>query len=230
MSDILNQFVNYSGGAYGADTLGDIIGREYGFNNHTHFRPYDNPNVSMSLQKRGVSGFLLTKQQTNDARMAVNVALNKNYKNNVAGNLQGRNYFQVLNADAVYCFSRKIDSNTISGGTNTAFQLAIKTEKLLWLFDIEELVWYKYNTFNECLERCPVPYLQKAYAIVGSRDIENYKVKSNIGWIDRPAYIGDIRSQRVKDAIENLYIETIKHYKANLYGIHENTEITKGFI
>ena len=40
----------HSGGAYGADTSWDLIGRELGFNNHNHYRDSNNPKLSKRLR------------------------------------------------------------------------------------------------------------------------------------------------------------------------------------
>lgn len=211
---ILSDFVNHTGGAYGVDTFGHIIGKAMGFENHRHYRPYDNIKVSKTLQKRLVEGVILTKTETDIARNKVNKYLGKKFKDDISGNLQGRNFLQVNNADSVFCFSRKLSDNSISGGTNTAFQLSIIMNKPVYLFDIIQLQWYHYDTVLKKLVKCEIPILTKQYAIVGTRDIEDYQIfsKDSNKWESRKEYIGDDNSLEVKLAILNLYKNTLHNF------------------
>lgn len=206
-------FTNHSGGAYGADTLGDIVGREFGFNNHFHYRPYDNPNMSASLRKAGVRSHLLTRAETDHGRSSINRLLNKQYKDNISGNLQGRNYFQVTNASSVYCFGKMLTSGSIKGGTNTAFQLAIAQNKPLYLYDVEVHEWYQYNYITRQLESIgdTTPILTKDYSIVGTRDIEDYHVKDRLTgqWGSRPQFLGAQTARIVREAMRDLYQSTL---------------------
>ena len=208
-----SDFTNHSGGAYGADTLGDLVGREFGFNNHKHYRPYDNTRMSASLRKNNIPPVQLTRAETDYGRDMVNRLLNKNYSDNITGNLQGRNYYQVANSTSVYCISKRLNSNTISGGTNTAFQLAIVQNKPLYLYDVEVHKWYQYNYVTCQLESMGdnTPILTKDYSIVGTRDIEDYHVKDKLTgqWGSRPQFLGTICSRTTKEAVRQLFKNTI---------------------
>ena len=70
-------FTNHTGGAYGADTFGDTIGREFGFTKHMHYRPYDNANLSATLRKKGIKGQHLTRAETDHGRNEINKLLNE---------------------------------------------------------------------------------------------------------------------------------------------------------
>lgn len=214
IANIPSSYTNHTGGAYGGDTFGDIIGREFGFNNHKHYRPYDSSKVSVTLRNRGVKGIHLTHAETDYGRGEVNKLLNKQYKDNITGNLQGRNYFQVIYADAVYCIAKIINMNTISGGTNTAFQLAITLNKPVYVYDVEIFGWYRYNPETKQLESMAgeTPKLSYQYALVGTRDIEDYKVKSKTNgmWVSREQYLGDGAANLVKEALRVLYKNAIE--------------------
>ena len=206
-------FTNHTGGAYGADTFGDTIGREFGFTKHMHYRPYDNANLSATLRKKGIKGQHLTRAETDHGRNEINKLLNGRYQDNIVGNLQGRNYYQVANSRAVFCISKIVGMASISGGTNTAFQLAIRMNKPVYVYDVEVFEWYQYNYLTHQLESMggETPILTKEYAIVGTRDIEDYHIKNKATgqWGSRPNYLGDKTSRIVQEAIRDLYRVTL---------------------
>lgn len=207
-----NDFVNFTGGAYGGDTIGDKIGRKHGFMNHMHYRPYDNTNVSASLRRAGVKGVILSREDTDYGRDYVNSALGKNFRDNIAGNLQGRNFYQVDNSDTIICIGFMTSPSSISGGTNTAFQLAIVQNKNLFLWDLNTQRWYGYSFEESKLLPCSTPVLTPHYSIVGTRDIEDYNVKdkSTGQWVSRPQYVGKEKADKAYKAINNVYRKTSK--------------------
>lgn len=209
----LDNFVNTTGGAYGADTLGCIVGLSYGFKKHIHLRPEGNPNLSKKLRLLMFKPTLVKSAELDFARKQINSSLNKNYKGGIACDLQSRNYWQVTNSDAVYCFATKNSDNSVSGGTNTALQLAIFQGKPAYVFDVDSLKWFMYN--NEVGSLCEIdfiPELLYRYAIVGTRDIEDYQIKcGKTGmWISRPNYLGVEKEIAVTAAMSNLYLEALK--------------------
>lgn len=207
----LSCFTNHSGGAYGVDTFGHITGYWHGFYNHNHYRPAGNEKLSQKLRILMASAVII---DLDEARTEVNKILNTNYKNNLFDNLKVRNYFQVKFSDAVYCFSRKISDNEISGGTNTAFQLAIKMGKTAYVFDIDSMQWFIYNEEVKSLcELSETPVLTFDYAIIGTRDIENYNTRnrSTGEWESRKEYLGDEKSSKIISEIENLYKVTLDY-------------------
>lgn len=213
MSKNSGKYINHTGGAYGIDTYGCIIGYCHGFKNHVHFRPSDNMRLSAKLRSMMLTATPISDEDLEEARKIVNETLGTNYRNGIKGKLQSRNYFQVHHSDAVYCFSRKTGDSTISGGTNTALQLAIKFGKEAYVYDTEGFQWYVYNDEVKSLcELSEPPTLAYNYAIVGTRDVEDYKVKCNRtgSWISRKQYIGDEASSRVILAIEELYLKTLE--------------------
>ena len=167
--------------------------------------------MSATLARTVAQPTILSEEETEYGRDQVNHLLDKNFKDNIAGNLQGRNYYQVSNSDSVFCFSKRITRSSISGGTNTAFQLAIKLNKPVYLFDVLELKWFMYNTTTESLEECPTPTLTQNYSIVGTRDVENYSImdRQTKQWIPRKEYLGIDTENAVKNALRDLYRKTL---------------------
>lgn len=219
---VLEKYTNHTGGAYGVDTFGCLAGIFYGFNNHNHYRDSNNTKLSASLKQRGIEATVLSKEQMDFARSEIKTLLNKTYPNNVMGNLQVRNYYQVKNADRIFCFSRKISDTEISGGTNTAFQLSIKLKKELFFYDVLEHQWYEYERSINKLVKCQdLLRLTENYAIVGTRNVQSYNIKSKTTgeWIETPDYLGDCVSEQTYDTIKELFKNTIRY---------EIIQITKG--
>jgi len=205
----LSEFVNHSGGAYGGDTFWDMIGREYGVTNHKHYREASNTGLSQKLKNAKVTATILTKAQMDTARAEVQRLLGKTYPDNLQGNLQVRNYFQVANADSVLAVA-PITANMlgVTGGTNTAVQLGISLNKPTYVWDTTTEKWYKYNgtTFVETA----TPVLTKNFAGVGTRNIENYNVlsKTTNKWEPRKEYLGARKEAAAKAAIRQVYERT----------------------
>ena len=119
----------------------------------------------------------------NFARQKVKELLGIKYKNDLRGNLQVRNFYQVYNADAFYAIAKlNADNNGVQGGTNTAVQLGVKMNKPVYIWDINTEQWYefaeKYGDDGSIIYsqffKTETPTLTKNFAGVGTRDIENY--------------------------------------------------------
>ena len=218
MSTMLDRYTNHSGGAYGVDTMGCIVGLSLGFKNHNHYRPANNTRLSRRLRQLMLAPKILTEEQLEFARKEVNRILSKNYKSGIAADLQSRNYFQVANSTAVYCFSKKTGDSSISGGTNTALQLAIKMGRDAYVFDLNSLRWFVYNPeVGSLCEMSETPELTFDYAIVGTRDVEDYETrdpKSGI-WSPRLQYLGKDVESEVGKALEKLFLKTRESYREN---------------
>lgn len=208
----LKEYTNHTGGAYGADTYGCLAGMYCGFENHNHYTSYDNRKVSKKLRDKGIEPFVLGEFVMRQNRHRVNKLLGKSYQDNLLDNLQARNYHQVVNSDGVFCFSKVTGDSSVSGGTNTALQLAIKMDVDAYVYDIDKFIWLKYNTGIEKLEPCEPPVLPKDYSIVGSRDIEDYHVKDKRTgqWGSRKTYVGKQAENKIKKVMVELFKDTIK--------------------
>lgn len=210
MSTALDRYTNHSGGAYGVDTMGCIVGISLGFKNHNHYRPKGNPKMSKRLRQLMIPPSILTEEQLDFGRKEVNRLLGKNYQSGIVGDLQSRNYFQVANSQSVYCFSKKTGDSTISGGTNTALQLAIIMGRDAYVFDLNSFKWFVYNPeVGSLCELLETPELTYDYAIVGTRDVEDYACRdSKTGlWTSRPQYLGKHVESKVDKALESLFLK-----------------------
>ena len=201
---------NHSGGAYGADTSWDLIGRELGFSNHNHYRDTNNPKLSKQLRDLGIEAVLLTSDEMEIARNNIYQILKIKYKDDIRGNLQARNYYQVVRSDAVFAIATlSEDRRKVSGGTNTAVQLALCLDKPVYIWDIDTEQWYEYHGYY--FKPCDTPVLTENYAGVGTRDIEDYHVMNKYSgkFEARPQYVGDIKRQLAENAIRKVYLKTL---------------------
>lgn len=178
-------YTNHSGGAYGGDTFWDLIGREFGVTNHRHYKDADNANLSKQLRSKGVKAEVLTKEQMDFARQKVKELLGVEYNDDLKGNLQVRNFYQVYNSDGVFAVAKLNDNKSeVLGGTNTTVKLSIKLDKPTYVWDINSEGWYKFtpnidlfgNSTGGGFIKVDTPTLTENFAGVGSRDIENYSI------------------------------------------------------
>ena len=223
----ISELINHSGGAYGGDTFWDLIGREFGVTNHKHYKDAGNSNLSKQLRNKGVKAEILTKQQMDFARQKVKEILGIEYKDDLKGNLQVRNFYQVYNADAVFAVAKldntvnkNISDNTtdinksvksykfdkVQGGTNTAVQLAIKLNKPTHVFDLTTEQWYKFDGLQ--FTETATPILTKNFAGIGTRDIENYDIQKDGKWMSRNEYVGKDKEDKAKKSIQDVYLKT----------------------
>lgn len=209
---------NHSGGAYGADAAWDVVGREFGVVNHKHYRDGANTNLSARLKKSGVKASILTKELMDKARTEIFNLLNIQYKDDIRGNLQVRNYYQVSNADSVLAIA-EIDRNSknrsVKGGTNTAVQLAIKMNKPVYVWDTSSEQWHVHTKDGFVVSDTPV--LTENFAGVGTRDIENYNApnKATGKFEPRPQYLGPEKQASAEQAIRDVYAKSIKGEDSN---------------
>ena len=209
-----SNFINHTGGAYGADTAWDLVGREFGVTNHKHYRAEGAEKLSKGLKDKGVKAEVLPRELIGEYRNKVNSALNGDYKDDYVGNLQARNYAQVINSDTVYAITR-LDKNHkgVMGGTNTAVRLAIKLGTPVYVWDVDSSKWYTYKIGR--FVESDTPRLTKNFAGIGTRDIESFKVlnKETNEWIPNPKYLGDTVRDNALNAIRDVYNNSILETK-----------------
>lgn len=167
----MNNYFNHSGGAEGADMEWDRIGREYGFENHKHYRPADLKNAPPEHR-------IQLEQDIFDAALG----LGRPTSEFPGKDFVRRNWFQANGADAIYAISRiikpgafdkgfpnKTGKEIVSGGTAWACELAIQKDKPVHVFDMSENAWFVWNGKNFQLEFIPILTLN--YAGIGSRNL-----------------------------------------------------------
>ena len=204
-----SEFTNHSGGAYGGDTMWDILGRKYGVQDHRHYRDANDTKMAQGLRNQGIEATVVTKEQMDYARQQIKNILGKEYPDTVEGNKQVRNYYQVANADAVYAVVTLSDNKKgVTGGTNTAVQLGIKLNKPVFVWDLTTEQWYKYD--GKQFSPSDTPTLTKNFAGVGTRDIENYNIydKELGAWVPRKQFVGYDKARKAHKAIDDVYKKT----------------------
>lgn len=207
------EYINHSGGAYGADTAWDLIGRQYGVSDNRHYRESNNPNVSGTLKKAGVSPVILSKEQLEEARDQVEKLLGKRYEDTIQGNLKVRNFYQVINSDGIFAIAKlNKDKTGVLGGTNTAIQLGKQLNKEIYVWDIDTEKWYSYDTTSKIFVETDTPILTKNFAGIGTRDIQNYNIydKDTKTWKQRPEYVGDDKKNKALQAIKDVFKKTFE--------------------
>ncbi len=203
MSDIHN----YSGGAYGADTEWDLVGREFGVDKHTHFRGSDNLKVSKRLIGKGVKGTAVDDKKLALGYEQLERIYNRKFEKSLTNDLKARNYFQVVNADAVYAIGTLNPRKTnVSGGTASTVEMAKTFRKPIYIFDIASERWFEYNGSGFVITDTPI--LTKNFAGVGTRDIELYDKNVQGTWVPNPNYVGDAKRQAALKAIRDVYAKT----------------------
>lgn len=224
-SNTPSEFTNHSGGAYGGDTLWDIVGRRFGVTNHRHYKE-GKGKVSQTLAKRGVGVTPLDAEQMKFAKEQIDKLLGPEYLEHWTEqkekDLQIRNFYQVHMADSVFAIAKLTKDGTgVRGGTNTAVQLGIKLGKPVYVWDIASEQWYLFD--GKTFVGTETPTLTKDFAGIGSRDIEKYPYplekdsKGNVTkWgtnADTGKYVGDIKAEKAKQAVTEVYEKTFKGNK-----------------
>lgn len=181
-----SKYTNHSGGARGADTVWDLLGRAFGVKNHKHYREPGQEGVdSFELQKRGIKSEPISVEDYEEGKQKATIAaeqlgrkISKDY-----AHYQYRNWAQVKYADAIFAvgvIENIVDKNTkkkiptVKGGTGYAVQMAINEGKPVYVFDEKTAKWYKMGKSKYSGEQIAVetetPVLTKNYAGIGSRN------------------------------------------------------------
>lgn len=172
--DLFNQpvndpktYTNHSGGAIGSDSQWDIVGREFGVDNHIHYW-YDDGN-----KKPPFGNKKLTNQEREEGWENVLIA-NQTLKRkpNAFKSLLSRNWFQVKNSDAVFAIGNLKSPTEVEGGTGWAVQMAIDNGKPVYVFDQASRQWNEWNKSYLKFTPIETPKLTKNFAGIGTRKID----------------------------------------------------------
>jgi len=210
----INDITNHSGGALGADSKFDIIGREYGFNNHIHY--YHGNKTPLGNMKLSTEEILEGIEQAKKASKI----LGKSW-NNKHASLLGRNWFQVKNSDSIIAIASLIHPNeegvrgyvnktnktVVSGGTSYSVEMAIIHNKPVFVYDLKTKCWYRYK--DSKYVECDAPLLTKNFAGVGSRQ-DNGKMSEDSIQAIRDVY------ERYLKYNSDIYYTLVKGVKPNL--------------
>ncbi|UZA57385.1 M15 family metallopeptidase [Moraxella bovis] len=194
----------HSGGAYGADTDWDIVGRKYGIQEVKHYRDGGNQKLSLRLNNQGIKATTLTKEQMQHARDELKKLLGLDLEYKLTDNLTARNYYQVVNAGSVFAIAPLLaDKKDVKGGTSIAIKLGKRLAKPTYVWDTNTQKWYRYNPQTKKFEETDTPKITKNFAGVGTRDIEYYdKAGKGLG---NPDYFGNAVREKAIKAIEDVY-------------------------
>jgi predicted NAD-dependent protein-ADP-ribosyltransferase YbiA (DUF1768 family) len=157
-----SEYTNHSGGAIGADSAWDTIGREFGVVNHNHYyygskTPKGNIELTKDELDEGVA----------EMRKAAAV-LGKNPQKASTVNLLARNWFQVKNSDQVVAIAPIADNmKFVEGGTGWAVAMAQANNKETHVFNLNDNSWYTWDGTEFVASE--VPTLSKNFAGIGSR-------------------------------------------------------------
>ena len=153
---------NHTGGAIGADSMWDEIGREFGVTNHFHYW-YKKSNPK-SLPEHEI-----TEEEYQEGVSMINQANKTLKRRNIDKymHLLARNWVQVKNAETIFAIGL-FKGNKVAGGTGWACQMAIDNDKELYVFDQSKKQWYYWD---KKFVVCVTPKLTKEYAGIGSRKI-----------------------------------------------------------
>lgn len=229
-NNVFNDFINNSGGANGADTYWDVIGRQYGVTNHKHYRePGQNTIDSYELRRMKIHAVESSKEDYEEGMIKAKQAtrdLGRRLSQQYAF-YQYRNWLQVKYSDAIFAISTILEkgsldkkgytasSKQVEGGTGYAVQMALNEGKPVYVFDQLKNKWFEADytsdmfgtkTFNNFIETT-TPILTKNYAGIGTREINDSG----------------------KQAIKNVYEKTKQYLESNKGNVVTAEEMLKNF-
>ena len=168
-----DSYTNHSGGAVGADSMFDKIGKEFGQTNHVHYyygnkTPLGNRELTQTELQEGIA----------EMKKAA-VLLGKNPQKAETINLLARNWFQVKNSTQIIAIAPIADDmKTVEGGTGWAVAMGQVNGREVNVFNLKDNFWYKWN--GTLFIRSEVPVLQKDFAGIGSRQDFGKMTKKSI--------------------------------------------------
>jgi hypothetical protein len=211
----LTQVVNHSGGADGADSVWDDVGKMFGVVDHRHYwHAKKTPRGNVQLTDEQVAEGIV------HAKAAAKV-LGRPWNDQYAS-LLGRNWYQVKNSTQVVAvaplikpgeknskgYESKAARVTVDGGTGYAVEMAIANGKEVNVFDTKTNKWFKWNG-SEFVESS-VPVLHKNFAGIGSRQDKGKMTPESVKAI-RDVYQNtqaSLGEKEVKETPETLKIIT----------------------
>lgn len=159
----IENYVNHSGGAKGADSAWDSIGRRFGVTKHRHYQKDKTPLGNTTITSEQFQEGLIKAKEA--AKMLGRNWSNKPY---IQG-LLSRNWQQVKNAEAVFAIAEKLEGNFVSGGTGYAVAMARAEGKPVFVFDQSQGAWFRAS--EKGWEQSPTPTLTPNFAGIGTRQL-----------------------------------------------------------
>lgn len=173
-----DDYVNNSGGAIGADSQFDIIGRSRLFKNHKHYYMGD---------KTPMGNTEISKADAAEGQRKVTIAAREMGRieptHQVRNELLIRNWAQVKYSEGIFAVSTIIDVVTemehgkiakikqVKGGTGYAVQMGINEGRKVFVYDQDKKQWFKWDYDTKDFVPTTDPILTKTYAGIGTRQI-----------------------------------------------------------
>nr|DAN43749.1 MAG TPA: YspA [Caudoviricetes sp.] len=182
---MLDNYILYSGGAEGSDTMWELIGKAYGLKTAVHYyhgskiTPRGNTPITEEQYWRGVKA--VDKAQKTLMRFGIEKYLS----------LLARNWMQVESSTAVFAIADNFTKTpggevVINGGTGWAVQMAIDANKPCYVFVQQLDKWMSYHTImNKWCDLDSIPLLHKKFAGIGTRNLKPNGIKAIIDIYDK---------------------------------------------
>ncbi len=206
----LNNYVLYTGGAYGADTLFGVLADQYGVGKQFHIRPIGNTKIHKTLVKLGYGPLVAPEDKLAFARDKIQELIGLKLTSNLGNNLKARNYFQVSNSESVLAVAKlKPDMKSVYGGTDVAVGLSIALNLPTYVLDVTTESWYMYDSIaKKFTPFSGVPPLTRKFTGVGTRDIENYNIKDKVSgnWVPRKEFVGEAKAETLSSILRQVFL------------------------
>ena len=164
------KYCNFSGGADGSDIFWELEGEKYGIKTIS-FSFYGHK--TKSLNKKELSKEELDEGFTHVIEANLTLKRNIYNLNSYVKKLLSRNWYQVVNSDAVFAVVHMINDKTISGGTGWACQMAIDNNKFVFIYDSNFNSWFEFDYIDKKFKRFDgIPKLTQNFAGIGTREID----------------------------------------------------------
>lgn len=159
-------YVNYSGGATGSDTVwGEICGA-YGVESLHYWHGAVTPNGNTELTEAEFGEGIARVWRANETL---------HRKPDKYLDLLARNWMQVKNADEVFAIG-VFKNKMVDGGTGWAVQMAVDEGKTVHFYDQERCVWG--TNRDGVWTRSDTPVLTERFAGIGTRAINHHGIEA----------------------------------------------------
>lgn len=157
-----SEVTNHSGGALGADSMFDTIGKSFRQDSHKHYY-FGN--------KTPKGNVLLLVEEVEEGIKEMHRAgeiLKRTPKKKEVIHLLARNWFQVKNSNQIIAIAPIANSMlSVEGGTGWAVAMGQANNKEIFVFNLKDNFWYFWDGVEFSPSGCPI--LQKNFAGIGSR-------------------------------------------------------------
>ena len=189
----LQGFHNHSGGARGADTAWDHIGRRFGVettnwypsnaNKPTDLGRFELDNVYRPLTDKEEAEGLEKAKTAWDKIRPPRLWARETKEQTFTRRLWARNWFQVKNAEKIFAVGaltglNSANASVVKGGTASAVQMAMDNgQKSIYFYNQSadegvDVGWYEYSYADHRFKRMSVlPVLSEKFAGIGTREI-----------------------------------------------------------